>query len=488
MGIKKGEKYYLELFKNKHNNKYEYPAFTYKSNKDKIKIICPEHGEFEQTISNHSVGKGCNKCARILTGLKRRNKIDELKKIFLEVHGDKYSYNKFIEYKQAHEKVEIYCNKHKKYFSQSVNSHKRGIGCPLCGRERSEEAKTLDIQSFIEKANTVHNNIYDYSKVIYTDSKENIIIVCKKHRDFNQSPNNHLMGKGCPKCTTNISKAEEEISNFLKEHLEVKQSDREQLGIRELDIFIPEKKLAIEYNGLYWHSEKFKDKKYHQEKRRLCESKGIKLLQIFEDEWLLKKEIVKSRLINEIGGNTTKIYARNCVIREVNSKDSNKFLEINHIQGKLNSRIRLGLYYKDELVSLMTFGGLRKNLGQHSKEGSYELLRFCSKLNINVAGGASKLNSYFEKTFKPKETISYADLRWSSGKVYYNLGFKLEHTTEPNYFYTKGITRENRFNYRKSELIKKGFDKNKTEREIMLELGYNRIYDAGALKFIKLFN
>ena len=133
----------------------------------------------------------------------------------------------------------------------------------------------------------------------------------------------------------------------------------------------------------------------------------------------------------------------------------------------------------------MTFGNLRKNLGQTSKEGSYELLRFCNKLNTTVIGGASKLFKYFVKTYSPEKVISYADRRWSEGKLYHNLGFDFVHNSNPNYFYVKNSTieLEARFKYRKDILVSQGYDKNKTEKEIMKELGYNRIYDCGAMKF-----
>lgn len=550
MGIKKGEEYYLELFNKVHNNKYTYPDFTYKTNEDKIKIICPIHGEFEQIISNHSSGKGCQKCARELVGLKRRNNIDEILKCFKKVHGDLYSYEKFTEYSGVHNKIDIFCKKHNEYFNQNISSHKRGTGCPKCGKEKSDKAKNKtheqflkevvelwgdkwdlsklfykgsdskvtvgckehgffeispgnflsgkgckkcateqlksNTEDFIKKAIEVHGDTYDYSKVDYINSVTPVTIICKKHKEFQQIPNGHLNGNGCRFCTNYVSKAEQEIADILKVHFpDLEQSNKKVLEGRELDIYIPSKKVAIEYNGLYWHSELHKDKNYHLDKLNSCKDKGIKLIQIFEDEWLNKKEIVLSRLFNILGITERIIYARKCEVRQVDSKTTTKFLDENHIQGKLGAKARLGLYYENELVSLMTFGELRKNLGLASKEGSYELLRFCNKINTTVVGGASKLLKYFETVYLPNEIISYADLRWSDGNLYEKLNFKFVHQSEPNYFYTKGLERENRFKYRKSELVKQGFDENKTEREIMNELGFSRIYDTGTLKFIK---
>lgn len=486
MGIKKGEEHYLELFNKVHNNKYTYPDFTYKTNEDKIKIICPIHGEFEQIISNHSSGKGCQKCARELVGLKRRSNIYEILECFKKVHGDLYSYEKFTEYSGVHNKIDIFCKKHNEYFNQNISSHKRGTGCPKCGKEKSDSHKQDSLKSFLNKAEKFKTDNLSFDKVSYESSKTKVTMVCKIHGDFEIIPNNFLMGKSCPKCKVNISKAEQEIADILKAHFpDLEQSNKKVLEGKELDIYIPSKKVAIEYNGLYWHSELHKDKNYHLDKLNSCKDKGVKLIQIFEDEWLNKKEIVLSRLFNILGITEKTIYARKCEVRQVDSKTVTKFLEENHIQGKLGAKARLGLYYENELVSLMTFGELRKNLGLASKEGSYELLRFCNKINTTVIGGASKLLKYFEKVYLPNEIISYADLRWSEGNLYEKLNFKFVHQSEPNYFYTKGLERENRFKYRKSELVKQGFDENKTEKEIMNELGFSRIYDTGTLKFVK---
>lgn len=238
---------------------------------------------------------------------------------------------------------------------------------------------------------------------------------------------------------------------------------------------------------MYWHSELFKDKNYHLNKLKLANSKGIKLINIFEDEWQYKKDIVKSRLLNLIGENTNKIYGRDCQIKEIKeSRIVSEFLDQNHIQGKVGSKVKLGLYYNDQLVSLMTFGDLRVNMGGVKKENHYELLRFCNKLNTTVIGGASKLLSYFYKNFKCEELTSYADLRWSEGKIYEILGFNKISESSPNYFYTKGDKRHNRYSFRKSELIKRGEDSSKTEKEIMKTNGYFRIYDCGNIKFKKV--
>jgi len=312
-----------------------------------------------------------------------------------------------------------------------------------------------------------------------------VTIICPEHGEFEQRVDVHRNGGNCPKCSNGgTSKHELEIKDFIKSlKLKINENERNIIKPLELDIFIPSHNLAIEFNGVYWHSEEYVNSDYHLNKTKLCESKNIKLIHIFEDEWVLKKDIVKSRLKNILGLTENKIYARKCTIKEVSSKETKKFLNNNHIQGNVNSKIRVGLYFNNELVSMMTFGKLRKILGSKSIENKYELLRFCNKLDTIVIGGADKLLKYFIKLYEPNEIISYADRRWSQGNLYEKLNFKFIHNTKPNYYYLINKKRENRFNYRKDILVKQGFDINKTEHEIMLERNIYRIYDCGNKKY-----
>ena len=315
---------------------------------------------------------------------------------------------------------------------------------------------------------------------------------CENISEFNNNEINYRLRNKIPICKTcvslksNLSYPETELFNFLETlNVTPTNNNRTILNGKELDIYIPSHNLAIEYNGLYWHSELYKDNDYHLKKTELCESLGIKLIHVFEDEWLNKQDIVKSRLMNILGLTPNKIYGRNCVIKEVSPKDSKVFLDNNHIQGNVNAKIKIGLYHNDELVSLMTFGLLRKSMGATNIDGTYELFRFCNKLNTTIIGGADKLLKYFIKTHNPKEIISYADRRWSQGDLYEKLGFDFIHNSKPNYWYILGTNREYRFKFRKDVLVKEGFDIHKSEREIMLERGIYRVYDCGNKVYTK---
>lgn len=476
---KKTTKEFIESAKRIHGDKYDYSKVEYVNNLTKVCIICPEHGEFWQTPSNHINGnrpRGCPVCGIIETNRKNTYTLDEFIGKARKVHGDKYDYSK-VEYNGSTSKVCIICPEHGEFW-QTPSSHLVGCGCPYCSGNAKDDSKT-----FIEKAENIHCGKYDYSSVEYVNSQTPVKIICPIHGEFTQLPNNHLSKRyGCPKCSHIISKKEEELYDFIcstvgKEN--VIQHTRDVISPLELDIYIPSLSIAVEFDGIRWHSEEFeKSKTYHLDKTRMCEDKGIRLIHIFEDEWDFKKDIIKGMMTSKFNKNE-KIYARKCTIREITNREAKDFINKNHIQGYVNSKVSIGLFHENELCSVMTFGKERINLGRKGTEGCYEMLRFASRIGITVVGGASKMFSYFTGKYKPEHIVTYADLRFFDGHSYENLGFKFSHKSKPNYFYVIRNHRENRFKYRKDRLVSEGFDKNKTEHQIMFERGIYRIYDCG---------
>lgn len=293
----------------------------------------------------------------------------------------------------------------------------------------------------------------------------------------------------CPKCHPFYSSSiyEKEIIEFLKNIYAGKiiTNNRTIIKPLELDIVIPDKYLAIEFDGLYWHSTELDtDKNYHLTKTNKCNEKNIQLIHVFENEWILKKDIIKSRIKNLLGIYDSTIFARKCQIKNVSISESKAFQEVNHLQGAVNAKVHLGLYFNDELVSLMTFGKCR-----FDKKHEWEMLRFCSKLGFHVVGGAGKLLKQFELMYKPKSIVSYADRRWSNGKLYKALNFSLEHISPPNYWYWKNLKLESRVKYQKHKLknILSIYNENLSEVENMKLNGYKRIFDCGNLVFEKIY-
>ena len=249
----------------------------------------------------------------------------------------------------------------------------------------------------------------------------------------------------------------------------------------ELDTYIPSKNIAIECNGIYWHSDQNKPKEYHYNKFKKCQEKGIQLISIWEDQIVKYPDKVRTVILSKLGIYDERVYARNCTIKEVPSKECNVFLDNYHLQGKTNSSIRLGLYYNNELVSIMTFGKGRKCL---NSKASYELYRYCCKAGIQIIGGASKLFKYFINKYSPESIESFSSNDISNGDLYKQLSFNCVSDSIGYWYVDRKMNRYHRYKFTKQELIKENFDPNKTEFEIMDERGFYRIYDSGQTKWI----
>lgn len=255
---------------------------------------------------------------------------------------------------------------------------------------------------------------------------------------------------------------------------------------KEIDIYLPDFNLAIEYDGVYWHHEDIPHitRTYHMDKYNQCAALGIQLITIFSTFWNDKKHIVKQLLINKLGINTNRIHARKCIIKTLQNVETKQFLNDNHIQGYTTASINLGLYHNGELVSVMSFGLCNSRIGIGKKEDGHELIRYAT--SARVVGGASKLLSYFIKNYNPTKIVSYSNNEWSMGTMYDKLGFTLERNIKPSYCYISPNSSKmyHRFNFSKQKLIKKGYDKHLTEREITRQLGLMKLWDCGKKRWI----
>lgn len=289
----------------------------------------------------------------------------------------------------------------------------------------------------------------------------------------------------CTECNP-LNMAETTIEMIIKNILEslnvsYEEHNRKQINPYELDFYLPDYNIGIECNGIFWHSGEDSAKK-HILKYNLCKEKGIRLITFWEDEIREKREIIESYLKSLLHKNET-IFARNCIIKEINSKISKKFINQYHLQGNINASIRLGLFYNNELIEVMTFGKLRKCLGSIHENNVYELYRLCSKNGITVVGGASKLLKYFILQYTPTKIISYCSNDISNGNVYEKIGMKFDKDCGQGYFYINRHSgeRKSRFALRKN-IVDDG--SGRTETEINNERGWLKCFDTGCKKYI----
>ena len=349
---------------------------------------------------------------------------------------------------------------------KETNNLRYGANTPSQSDKTRDNIITKDKNYIRYIGNNISEFMCDKNHIYYIDSSN----------FHNRKKSNLPLCTVCNPINDLQSIKEKEFYEFISSvyNKEIKRSYRDVL---EIDVYLPDMKLGFEFNGLYWHSEKYKNRQYHLDKTNYFKEKGIRIIHIWEDDWDHKRNILESQIKNWLGLTENKIYARKCVIKEISdSKVSTNFLEENHIQGKVSSSLKLGLYYNDILVSLMTFDHFegRKRI----KNDDWNLNRFCNKLDTNVIGGASKLFKHFINNYEVNRVISYSDRDWSSGNLYDKLGFNKINESKPDYKYLFEGKRVHKSRFRKSRL-----NTNLSESDFMKKSQIHKIWDCGKIKW-----
>ena len=282
---------------------------------------------------------------------------------------------------------------------------------------------------------------------------------------------------------------EDIVKTFLDNNrIKYRRNDRTEIGPQELDFYLPDYKIGIEVNDIVSHNSTIgffgepKDKNYHYNKSKLCEEKGIRLIHIYE--WEIKNDFLWNKIqqyIIDLIKPKERIYARKCILKEVSNKETIEFLNKYHLQNTCRGQnIRLGLYYMDELVQIMTFGKPRFN-----KNFEYELLRLCTKSGYLIVGGVEKLFNHFINVYNPSSIVSYCDTNKFSGNVYTKLGFDIKNV-QLNYYWTDGKHTFSRYKTQKNKLSKllDVYNSNLSESQNMLNNRFVKVYDSGQKTFI----
>lgn len=395
----------------------------------------------------------------------------------VNTHGDTYDYCQ-VQYVNSKTKVSIICKTHG-VFHQSAAQHLKGMGCRLCAIDNRKMNAIRDVEDVLSHARSVHGERYDYSKIDYKGLSHDVEIICSKHGQFTQRIGDHLYKKaGCPRCGVRFSAAEDEICQMLDSlGLEYVKADRTILKPLELDILIPSHSLAIEYNGLKWHSEEFgKDRWYHLDKTEKCKLKGYRLIHLWENDWNSNKELQMQFLKHQLGFSGSKVYARKCQLNmSVDKCVINDFLDRFHLQGRCVFTYSVCLFHNDELTSVSCF----------TKRGDqFELVRHCN--SVRVIGSLGKTVKHFLRIMK-KEIYTFLDMSRFSGDSYAKAGFELIGVQKPDYSYVKHSKRYHKFLFRKERIktkLPEFYDPNLTERQMMQNAGYQRLWDCGKLKYL----
>lgn len=411
-----------------HGDRYDYSRINYQLSRIKVEVVCKSHGPFFCTPNNHLRGKGCPVCAG-------KNKTSDIFRSEAALkHNNKYDYS-HVEYANDKSKVEIICREHGG-FLMTPGNHLQGQGCPACSDLSRKESQRFSNEQFVARAISVHGDRYDYSSCDYFNYLTDVKISCLLHGSFMQKPAYHLAGNGCPRCGMQMSRGEDEIFAMVSGVCnDARQSDRKTIAPYELDIFVPSKNIAIEFNGIYWHSDDKKEKNYHRKKFLACAEKGIRLISINDAEWRDKKEQLIRIIMSSLGArNDIAVNARDCVVCEVPASESRDFLNQWHVQGDTSARkISTGLRTRNgELVAVMTFShGANYRGNARSGELPWSLSRYAT--SCTVRGGAGKLFKHAVREYGMSIVESFSMNNFFGGAMYSALGFEKVHEVAIDY-------------------------------------------------------
>jgi len=360
----------------------------------------------------------------------------------------------------------------------------------IIAKIKETNRKTADLQAQKKL------EIYKISMVKYLPEQQRYVLHCNKCGNTFEGAGCTINSKlrigsdPCVFCNPTpkyygTSDLEKELFNFIKDNAEKQMTlsfhDRSIIPGLELDVYFPSLKVAIEINGIYWHSEMEKEHDYHTKKTKESLNLGIKVYHIWEDDWKNKNEIVKSIILN-IMGKSKPVQARKCTCLEINTTDAFEFCEKHHLMGGKKSSIAIGLFHEGNLVGTMTF---RKNKGS-----GYEIDRMCFTCGVRVLGGASKMLKKFVDLYRPSEILTMADANLTpdpNSAVYSKIGLNLIGWTKSYNWVVDGI-RQNRHRFMKSKLVKNGADPNLSETQIMHNAGHYRTFECGNWKYGMKFN
>jgi hypothetical protein len=446
-----------------------------------VTIKCPRHHiDFKQGVYKHLNGHGCPECTKERI---KRPKIthEEYVARSRKVHGFKYEYRGIFQGSGI--PINILCPEHG-VFKQAPFSHWSGRGCPECGRKK--KGLQYNFEKFKVSAIHVHGTDYSYDESTFVNMDTPMRIICSSHGEFWQRPRYHInrSAQGCPKCAHQQSKGENEISEWLTKEGFLVIPRFKYSGRKEIDIYLPEYKLGIEFNGLLWHSSRYSGdaRIRHISKTNDCVSLGIRLIQIWDWEWLYKKDICKEIVLFALRKISRRIFARNCNIKEISAEVSNTFLEENHIQGSCKANFRIGLFLKEELVGVQCYSA--PNRGGTSLT-SWLITRTAFLKGVQVVGGISKMFCFFVKNINPDEVVDYTDRRFFVASGHHQMGFSKKEVTLPHNYLTDGRSIYSRRYYRHKNRhfrYRIPWDDALTDTENLANNGWYWVWDCGKIK------
>lgn len=476
-------------------------------------IVCRQHGTFSQYPSQlRKGGAGCPACGGELRAAKRRASPEDVIAQAAARHDGFYGYGRAVYVNNA-TKFTVTCPHHGDFDIAPNNHVSGGKGCPACGALRrgrrkdtgASARKTADAKiakfaaKFLHEARAVHGGTYDYSAVEYRGQQEKVTISCPDHGAFLQTAEHHVKrAQGCPECSHHRSKGEAAIARFMSTFGPTEERNRKLIAPKELDIYAPSARVAVEYCGEYWHAassveEERTGRTRHEDKYKACEALGIRLLTVYESEWLARPKVIKRLIRNVLGKARGRVAARKCGLRTVGSREAGAFFEQYHPQGGSGWGEHYGLEYRGKLVACMRFAHGANDRGTGA-ERVWTLTRYATR--VAVTGGASRLLAAFVLNHNPEIVKSFSDNRYFTGGMYEKLGFTMEEEAGPDYqvyhpktgLLPKTAWQRKNIPARLRDIgAKDSFDPGqdpRSERDMTYLLGAGRLFDCGKKRWV----
>lgn len=418
-----------------HGDQYDYSKVVYKNQHTSVVVTCRTHGDFAVAPGNHVAARprGCPACGIASRGEKTRarGRLASLAVFTANaqaVHGDRYQYTGL-----DGDTASIVCHTHG-VFTQGAKNHLLGHGCRACQgdkhKERCAAARGDAATAFAAKAAAVHDSKYDYTQFEYVDAKTKGSVMCPHHGSFHITPNNHLNGIGCARCTHRVSRAEVEILEFVR-GLGVECEQQKPFGRLSVDLWVPALGVGIDHHGEWHHRDRVREgdgtaarrPSLHREKHDAVKAAGGRLIQLWGSDWTRRRDQCERLVKNALGlSDEDRFHARTCTIARVSRADAVLFLDRNHLRGACGPAVFFGLLSGGRLVAIAAF--LRG-------VGGIELLRYATE--GRVVGGCSRLVAAARREWPGLTVFSFSDNMISDGAMYASMGFMRVGVGEPNY-------------------------------------------------------
>jgi len=454
--------------------RYEYISIDRDSKYPKLNLVCSVHGKFSQNLYNHLAGKGCRLCKQGQT-----NRVSDEVLASAALKRNAAMLGSYQKYSSRNRILRLSCNEHGPY-EQQMTAFLGGAECPSCaavsaGKTRMNSLE--DLQKYLTDQST---------KIVDQDIENNSVLLnCEKHGLRIGNRKSIFAGIGCTSCTSGGSReADEMYLELLKFGLKVDREYTIPNSRLRLDFYFPSKGIAVEYHGLYWHSEEKVGRNYHSDKHKLAAKSGIRIIHIFSDEWLNRKSSVLSLIRNSLGLSNVSVFARKLTVIDVTHERARKFFDEHHIQGCTSASRYIGLEQGGTLLACTAYSV--RNTDRTVSDGtSCEITRFAS--SVRVVGGFGKLLKALRVRHPEFKTlVTFSDTRVFSGKLYSKLGFKLSKELPPDYCYVVEGLRVHKSGFSKakfksSERFK--FVEGLTEAQLAELNNLPKVWDCGKLRW-----